>query len=66
MTGAPIGLQIQVVPDILSFTSLGQKLSFVLKVEGSIDKSPVSASLVWDDGVHQVRSPIVVFVVATN
>ncbi|KAJ9684393.1 hypothetical protein PVL29_016718 [Vitis rotundifolia] len=66
VTGAPIGLQIQVVPDILSFTSLGQKLSFVLKVEGSIDKSVVSASLVWDDGVHQVRSPIVVFVVATN
>ncbi|KAL6311900.1 hypothetical protein AAG906_010954 [Vitis piasezkii] len=66
VTGAPIGLQIQVVPDILSFTSLGQKLSFVLKVEGSTDKSIVSASLVWDDGVHQVRSPIVVFVVATN
>ncbi|KAL6312491.1 hypothetical protein AAG906_032855 [Vitis piasezkii] len=66
VTGAPIGLQIQVVPDILSFTSLGQKLSFVLKVEGSIDKSLVSASLVWDDGVHQVRSPIVVFFVPTN
>ncbi|RVX13622.1 Cucumisin [Vitis vinifera] len=66
VTGAPIGLQIQVVPDILSFTSLGQKLSFVLKVEGKVGDNIVSASLVWDDGVHQVRSPIVVFVVATN
>ena len=66
VTGAPTGLQIQVVPDALSFTSVGQKLSFVLEVKGSVDNSIVSASLVWDDGVHQVRSPIVVFVVVRN
>ncbi|KAL6326799.1 hypothetical protein AAG906_010976 [Vitis piasezkii] len=45
--GAPEGLDIQ-------------KLSFVLKVEGKVGDNIVSASLVWDDGVHQVRTPIVV------
>ncbi|KAA8534157.1 hypothetical protein F0562_031650 [Nyssa sinensis] len=58
---APKELRIQVEPTILSFTSLGQKLSFVVKVEGKIGKSIASASLVWDDGIHQVRSPIVVY-----
>ncbi|KAL6311889.1 hypothetical protein AAG906_013520 [Vitis piasezkii] len=58
--GAPEGLDIQVEPSILSFTSLMQKLSFVLKVEGKVGENIVSASLVWDDGVHQVRTPIVV------
>ncbi|RVX13841.1 Cucumisin [Vitis vinifera] len=58
--GASEGLEIQVEPSILSFTSLMQKLSFVLKVEGKVGDNIVSASLVWDDGVHQVRTPIVV------
>ena len=58
--GAPEGLEIQVEPSILSFTSLMQKLSFVLKVEGKVGDNIVSASLVWDDSVHQVRTPIVV------
>ncbi|KAL6311901.1 hypothetical protein AAG906_011010 [Vitis piasezkii] len=56
--GAPEGLDIQVEPSILSFTSLMQKLSFVLKVEGKVGDNIVSASLVWDDGVHQVRTPL--------
>lgn len=60
---APAGLQIQVVPQVLSFNSVGQKQSFSVVVQGSIDDSIVSASLVWDDGTFQVRSPIVVYVV---
>lgn len=59
--GAPKGLKIKVKPNILSFTSIGQKQSFVLKVEGRIVEDIVSTSLVWDNGVHQVRSPIVVY-----
>ncbi|RVW97524.1 Cucumisin [Vitis vinifera] len=51
--GAPKGLKINVKPNILSFTSIGQKLSFVLKVEGRIVKDMVSASLVWDDGLYK-------------
>jgi len=58
----PLGLTIKVNPNILSFTSLGQKRSFALTIEGTIDKSIVSASLVWDDDTFQVRSPIVVYV----
>ncbi|XVE69288.1 hypothetical protein DITRI_Ditri09bG0139800 [Diplodiscus trichospermus] len=60
---APAGpLKIQVNPDTLSFTSLGQKLPFVLTIEGKTDKAIVSASLEWDDGVHKVRSPIIVYI----
>ncbi|XP_022743352.1 cucumisin-like [Durio zibethinus] len=60
---APAGtLKIRVNPSVLPFTSHGQKLSFALTIEGTTDKSIVSASLEWDDGVHKVRSPIIVFV----
>ncbi|KAI9156156.1 hypothetical protein LWI28_001389 [Acer negundo] len=64
VTGTLAGLRIRLNPSVLSFTSLGQTLSFTLTVEGTIVDPMVSASLVWDDGVHQVRSPIVVFVVS--
>ncbi|XP_054796520.1 cucumisin-like [Prosopis cineraria] len=60
VTGPP-GLKIQVNPNVLSFTSRGERQSFVLSVEGSLEASIVSASLVWSDGDIQVRSPIVVF-----
>ncbi|KAF3433614.1 hypothetical protein FNV43_RR24716 [Rhamnella rubrinervis] len=60
---APLGIDITVEPSVLSFTSLNQKLSFKLKIQGKIDKFIVSASLLWDDGTNfQVRSPIVVYV----
>ena len=59
----PLGINITVEPSVLSFTSLNQKLSFTLKIEGKIDNFIVSASLLWDDGTNfQVRSPIVVYV----
>ncbi|KAJ8764088.1 hypothetical protein K2173_004989 [Erythroxylum novogranatense] len=60
---APRGLHIQVTPSILSFSSINQKLNFVLTIEGTVDVPVASASLVWDDGVHQVRSPIAVHLV---
>nr|XP_004308918.2 PREDICTED: cucumisin-like [Fragaria vesca subsp. vesca] len=59
---APLGLKISVEPNELSFTSLQEKKSFVVKIEGPIEKSNiVSASMVWDDGNFQVRSPVVVY-----
>ena len=58
---SPSLLDIQVKPDTLSFTSIGQKKSFSVMIEGSINVAIASASLVWDDGTFQVRSPIVVF-----
>ncbi|XP_028789431.1 cucumisin-like [Neltuma alba] len=57
---APEGIDIQVNPPRLSFTSSGQKLSFTVSVSGFVT-SIASASLVWDDGTYQVRSPIAVF-----
>ncbi|KAK9903200.1 hypothetical protein M0R45_001165 [Rubus argutus] len=60
---APLGLKIIVNPSVLSFTALGEKKSFALTIKGPMEKSSlVSASLVWDDGAFQVRSPIVVYV----
>ncbi|KAI9085151.1 hypothetical protein K1719_032862 [Acacia pycnantha] len=57
---SPEGLDIQVNPPTLSFSSLGQKLSFNVSVSGFVT-STASASLVLDDGKYQVRSPITVF-----
>ncbi|OMO76493.1 hypothetical protein COLO4_25547 [Corchorus olitorius] len=61
VTASTGSIKIQVTPNVLSFTSVGQKLSFELMIEGKLDKSLVSASLEWDDGKHKVRSPVIVF-----
>ncbi|XP_039004248.1 cucumisin-like [Hibiscus syriacus] len=58
---APSGLVIQVQPSILSFKSLGQKVSFTVTVKAEVGNSMLSGGLIWDDGVHQVRSPIVAY-----
>ncbi|XP_065871979.1 cucumisin-like [Euphorbia lathyris] len=56
---APAGLQIQVQPAVLSFKNVGEKQSFVVTVKATMIKPMISGSLVWDDGFHKVRSPIV-------
>ncbi|KAK7300777.1 hypothetical protein RJT34_11627 [Clitoria ternatea] len=58
----PSTLRIQVVPNELVFTSANQKLPFTVQIEGYITSDMVSTSLVWSDGIHTVRSPIVVYV----
>ncbi|TXG55614.1 hypothetical protein EZV62_020870 [Acer yangbiense] len=52
-----------VEPSTLSFKSLDEKKSFVVTVAGKSlpVNSMVYASLVWSDGTHNVRSPIVVY-----
>jgi len=62
VTAYPSSLNVQVVPSVLTFSSLGQRLPFTLKIEGKINATLVSFSLIWDDGTFQVRSPVVVFV----
>ncbi|KAK9123838.1 hypothetical protein Sjap_013440 [Stephania japonica] len=57
----PTGLNIQVTPGILSFKALGEMQSFVVTVSRQNVSGMISAALVWSDGVHQVRSPIVVY-----
>ncbi|CDP15046.1 unnamed protein product [Coffea canephora] len=56
---APPQLSVQVNSTILTFESTGQKQSFTMKVKAHIAKNITSGSLVRDDGVHQVRSPVV-------
>lgn len=61
---APSGLKISVQPRVLSFKSVGEKKSFVVKVIAKMDVDighMVSGSLIWSDGVNHVRSPVVAF-----
>nr|XP_027186691.1 cucumisin-like isoform X1 [Cicer arietinum] len=58
---APIGFNVSVNPSVLSFTSLGETQTYVLTIDGALKKSIESASLVWDNGESQVRSPIIIF-----
>ncbi|XP_020588219.1 cucumisin-like [Phalaenopsis equestris] len=60
------GLKVNVEPSILSFQNFWEKKSFVVKLEGETNKTMISAALVWSDGVHKVRSPIVVFNISPN
>ncbi|GAB4824462.1 hypothetical protein Ancab_007348 [Ancistrocladus abbreviatus] len=50
-------------PNALPFNSLKERKSFCVTVEGkALDaRMIVSASLLWSDGSHDVRSPIVVY-----
>jgi hypothetical protein len=52
-----------VKPNILFFKSLKENKSFVVIVSGKAlpARKRVSASLVWSDRTHNVRSPIVVY-----
>ncbi|KAE9622117.1 hypothetical protein Lal_00032903 [Lupinus albus] len=54
-------IKITVVPNTLSFKSLHEKKSFVVTVTGGkLPLQTVTSSLTWSDGIHHVRSPIVV------
>ncbi|KAJ4719930.1 Subtilisin-like protease [Melia azedarach] len=57
------GLKIQVQPRVLAFKFVGQKKSFVVRITAKFAKKEnmISGSLVWDNGVHQARSPIVAY-----
>ncbi|KAL4586872.1 hypothetical protein LXL04_011517 [Taraxacum kok-saghyz] len=55
---------ITVDPGNLQFTAVNQQKSFVVTVRGKEVKFPKkmeSVSLLWTDGIHKVRSPIVVY-----
>ncbi|CAH2069490.1 unnamed protein product, partial [Thlaspi arvense] len=56
-------LNVTVSPSVLSMKSENEKQSFVVTVSGSgLDPYlPSSANLIWSDGIHNVRSPIVVY-----
>lgn len=52
---------ITVMPTTPSFQQINEKKSFVVTVKGKQVRSMISASLVWSDGIHFVRSAIVVY-----
>ncbi|KAM7264287.1 hypothetical protein ACFE04_001970 [Oxalis oulophora] len=56
------GMKVRVTPKILCFDSVGEKKSFMVRVRAKMSRDMISSSLVWDDGSHQVRSPIVAYV----
>nr|CAB3456143.1 unnamed protein product [Digitaria exilis] len=59
------GVDVDVTPDELAFSAGTKKLSFKVTVSGKLLPSNTtmgaSASVVWSDGRHSVRSPIYVF-----
>ncbi|ESQ42452.1 hypothetical protein EUTSA_v10015491mg [Eutrema salsugineum] len=59
----PSEIQISVEPEVLKFGFLKETKSFVVTISGKglKDGSVVSSSLVWSDGSHSVRSPIVAY-----
>lgn len=56
-------LSVNVTPSVLSFKTVNEKQSFMVTVTGKdLDSElPSSANLIWSDGKHNVRSPIVVY-----
>ncbi|CAD5335310.1 unnamed protein product [Arabidopsis thaliana] len=56
-------LSIKVSPRVLSMKSMNEKQSFMVTVSSDSigTKQPVSANLIWSDGTHNVRSPIIVY-----
>ncbi|GFQ05644.1 cucumisin [Phtheirospermum japonicum] len=56
-----LGGRVVVRPRVIKFRALNQRRSFVVTVSGKISEKLFVASIVWSDGKHKVRSPIVVY-----
>ncbi|XP_042520491.1 subtilisin-like protease SBT5.4 [Macadamia integrifolia] len=64
----PLGISITVEPAILTFNSVGQEKTFKLTMktkQPGFAKDYVFGELKWSDGIHKVKSPIVVKAAAT-
>ncbi|KAE8683087.1 Cucumisin [Hibiscus syriacus] len=61
VVNAPPGIVIQVQPSVLSFEYVGQTQNFVVTVAAELGNSIISGSLIWDDGVRKVKSPIAAY-----
>lgn len=57
----PPGFSVQISPTTLSFSRIGDTQSFTITVQASSNSTDFSFGwFAWNDGVHLVRSPIVV------
>ncbi|KAF5445019.1 hypothetical protein F2P56_034102 [Juglans regia] len=61
----PPSIAVVVEPSVLSFSATGEKKKFRVKVHGpKIAQQPItSGEIIWTDGVHVVRSPLVAYTV---
>ncbi|XP_059639216.1 cucumisin-like [Cornus florida] len=59
----PGAISVTVEPSVLTFSAVGEKKSFTVKVNGpKITQQPImSGVIIWKDGVHKVRIPLVVY-----
>ncbi|KAJ7947949.1 Subtilisin-like protease [Quillaja saponaria] len=60
---APAGVLASVEPSFLTFKKLGEKKKFMVSFKAKVNGKPADyafGDLVWSDGKHNVRSPIVV------
>ncbi|KAF3448470.1 hypothetical protein FNV43_RR09183 [Rhamnella rubrinervis] len=59
----PVSVTVSVEPSVLSFSAVLEKKSFTVTVKGSpIAQQPIiSGAIVWKDGYHTVRSPLVIY-----
>ncbi|KAL5982113.1 hypothetical protein ACLOJK_016182 [Asimina triloba] len=59
--------KVRIRPNRLAFKALGEKTTFVVIVAGAMKnyqgrpQAALDASIVWSDGIHTVKSPIVVY-----
>ncbi|KAA8522322.1 hypothetical protein F0562_013317 [Nyssa sinensis] len=59
----PTNISVTVEPTLLSFSAVGETQTFTVKVSGpKISQQPImSGAILWKDGVHVVRTPLVVY-----
>ncbi|KAL5991671.1 hypothetical protein ACLOJK_012580 [Asimina triloba] len=60
--------EVSITPSKLTFKTLGEKMTFVVTVRGALknNQTVLGASIVWSDGTHKVKSPIVVYQVISG
>lgn len=58
----PVSVSVKIRPKTLGFKAAGQRKSFFItfKAHGKGNGEYVAGSYTWSDGVHFVRSPVVV------
>ncbi|KAK4479771.1 hypothetical protein RD792_015306 [Penstemon davidsonii] len=60
-TSVSFDYSINVNPSTLTFGELNEKKTFEVTISGKYTGNIISAALEWSDGVHNVRSPIVIY-----
>ncbi|KAK9277461.1 hypothetical protein L1049_007005 [Liquidambar formosana] len=61
----PPSVSVTIEPSVLSFSAIGEKKSFTVKVFGpKISQQPImSGAIMWNDGIHAVKSPLVIYTI---